>query len=412
MNLRGPSDRLFHVPAVQSNCRILVLGLGGAGCNSVARMFEGWKEGPAVVAMNTDTQVLASCAVPRCVQIGANATHGLGTSGDSLLGKIAAEESLSAIQEVLAEHEIVFLVVGLGGGTGTGAAPVIAQAARRLGVLTICFATMPFPFEGERKRRQAEEGLRTLQQAADIVICLPNQRLMESVDENTGLADAFRHSDVMIGSGVQAIWRLLAQTGFINLDFADLRTLAERSGSTCAFGYAEAEGPGRLAAVLQKLMDNPMLEKGRFISEASALLVCITGGPDLTVANVQGIMGQLGSMARPGVHLFFGAYIDSSYKEKLSLTILTSENWNDNRRARAVEPALSASKNADDTAADTDMAVAAAAKSGKKVEQGTLAFDVAIDKGRFKGVEPTFFDGQDLDIPTYLRQGIRLSYEK
>ena len=251
MKKPAPNEELLHVSNIQPHCRIVVLGLGGAGCNAVSRMSAAWTDGPTVIAMNTDTQALAACTASRSVQIGSKVTHGLGAAGDTTVGRLSAEEDMEKIQEILSSADLLFLVVGLGGGTGTGAAPIIAQAAKKLGVLTLCFATMPFPFEGDRRRRQAEEGLRTLQRTADVIIHLPNQRLLELVPAKTGIEEAFRTSDELVGEGIHGLWRLLSKSGVINLDFADVRQLAERSGGSCAFGFSQADGPARATVVLQ-----------------------------------------------------------------------------------------------------------------------------------------------------------------
>jgi cell division protein FtsZ len=392
-----PSNELLHVSSVHARRRILVLGLGGAGGNCVSRMAEGWSDGPVVVAMNTDTQALAGCTTPRCLQIGPKVSHGLGAGGDTTVGRLAAEESIELIQEVVSEADLLFLVVGLGGGTGTGAAPVVAQAARKLGALTLCFVTMPFPFEGDRRRRQAEDGLRALQHVADTVVCLPNERLLELAPQESGLPEAFRVADQIVGTGIHGLWQLLSQTGVINLDLADVRQLAERSGGCCAYGFSRAEGPARTAMVLQNLVASPLLEKGRLLSEAAALLVNITGGQDLTLADFRGLMGQIASMARPGAHLFCGAIVDPAYRGKLALTVLASENWLEERTAArgivAKPPA--------ETPSTPD----------RKVEELQLDLTPA-NRGRFNNVEPTYHKGEDLDIPTFIRRNVRLSFEK
>ena len=402
MSPQKSDHRLFHVPAVQPRCRMLLLGLGGAGGSAVSRMTEDWPEGPDVVAMNTDTQALGACTVKRCVPIGPKVAQGMGAAADVTVGRLAAEESQELIQEVIGNHDVVFLVVGLGGGTGTGAAPVICQVARNLGILTLVFATMPFPFEGDRRRRQAEEGLRTLQQTADAVVCLPNQRLLELVDPaQTGFEDAFRHSDRMIGEGVHGLWRLLAQTGVINLDLSDVRQLAERSGGSCAFAHVEAEGPARTSMVLKRLLESPLLDKGRLLAESAGVLVNITGGPDLTLADVQGLMGQITSQVRPGAHRFMGAIIEPTYRNRIALTVLTSDNWLESKRR---------GRGGSSTDAGDTKSGAAATSPGQGAEQGTLDLET-YDKGRFSGVDPTYIGGQDLDIPTFVRRGVRLSFE-
>jgi cell division protein FtsZ len=400
---------LFHMTNVPSRGRVLVLGLGGAGCNSVARMRELWSEGPDCAVMDTDAQVLAASAVRRAINIGGKVTDGHSAGGDVTSGKLAAEESLGAIQEALDGYDVLFLVIGLGGGTATGAAPILVREARKIGLVTIAFATMPFPFEGDRRRLAAEEGLRVLQNAADTVICLPNQRLFELVGAESSVTDAFLQADAMVASGLHALWRLLSQTGVINLDLATLRSLAERSNGACAFGYADARGPARSASALTSLLNSPMLEKGRLLAEASALLVSITGGPDLTLADVDGIMGQIQKIARQGARVFMGAIIDPLWRDRLTLTVLVSENWLESRRAGGEGGQRILSTAAPGTAeATTDEAAEEAAR--KTAEQAVLNFQTP-DRGLFDKGEPTIHLGQDLDIPTYIRRGIKLSFD-
>jgi cell division protein FtsZ len=412
MKMPDTSERLFHVPGVQPRCRTVVMGVGGAGCNSVAHMSALWQEGPEVVALNTDTQALAACMAPRSLQIGPKATQGLGASGDAQAGRLAAEESMPAIQEILGGADLLFLVAGLGGGTGTGATPAIVQAARRHGVLTLCFATMPFRFEGDRRRRQAEEGLRTLQKLADAVICLPNDRLSALLEPGTALEDAFRKSDEITAAVVHNLWSLLSRAGVINLDFADVRQLAEHSGGSCGIGLAEGSGPARCAMALRALMESPLLDKGRLLKEAQGILVNIVGGPDLTLADVQGIMGQISSSARQEVHLFVGAMIEPGMRDRLSLTVLVTENW----LAPAVPTAQEAPSEPpagmpDKLATGVPAAETADRRDRGKDAQGRLNFD-PVDRGRFRNVEPTIKEGEDLDVPTYVRRGVRLSFER
>ncbi len=395
MSTRVPREELLHVPAVQPRCRILVMGVGGAGCNVVSRMASLISDGPPMIALNTDTQSLAACRAPRCLQIGEKTTNGLGAAGDVAAGRLAAEESADKIKEAMGGTDFLVLFAGMGGGTGTGAAPVIAQIARKLGVLTLCFATMPFPFEGDRRRRQAEEGLRNLQNTADAVVCQPNERLLELFEQGVAVEESFRRADAIVAEGVLGLHQLLSKPGVINLNFADVRQLVERSGSCCAYGFSSAEGPARATEVIRRLNESPLLENGRLIAESAALLVNITGGPDLTLADVQGVMGQITSMARPGVHLFFGAVVEASYRGKLALTVLAAENWLEERRDPAAGQTMER---------DADKAAAVSAKE----EELPLALEPP-DKGRFKGVDPTYVGGEDLDIPTYIRRGARLS---
>ena len=398
MKLPETNPRLLDVNAGAARCRMLVMGVGGAGSNMVCRMAQTWRNGPPVLAINTDTQALAACEGVRTLPIGAQTTRGLGTSGDTTGGRLAAEESLTALQEAMAGTDLLILVTGMGGGTGTGATPVIAKAARAMGATLLVFATLPFPFEGDRRRRQAEEGLRGLQRLADAVVCLPNERLLQGVDSQTGLEDAFRQSDAILATGIYHLWQLLSSTGIVNLTFADVRELAERSGGTLSYGFAEGSGPARSATALRALMESPLLENGRLLTEAKGILINITGGPDLTLADLEGIVGQITSIAKPNAHISMGALIDPARREHLTITVLTSEAWQEDRFEAAAKPAAEPVETRKNAAPET---------------QGELPLpDPAKDRGRFTTATATLINGEDLDIPTYIRRGVKLSSER
>lgn len=412
MGALSTSDRLLHVSNVHASCRMLVLGVGNAGCNSVVRMAETWTQGPDVALINTDRKALAACPVGRCIVIGEHTTKGLGAGGDATTGRMAAEESAEAIQELLAPYDFVILVGGLGGGTATGALPVLAKAASNAGALTLCLVTTPFTFEGDKRKLKSDEGLRALSLAVDTVICMPNDRLTELADADMPIEGAFRVVDETVATGLHALWRILTQNGLISLNFADVRELFERSGGTCSYGYADASGPARAAEVLQKLLESPLLAKGRKVSEAGGLLVSIVGGPDLTFADVQGMMGQIRSIARDSARLFFGVIVDSGYRDRVSLTMLVTEHWLEDREGRV--PARDTLHGLEfDTSEPGDRpsdATAVPAVATTDVEQGELKLEMA--RGRFEKVAPTYYQGQDLDIPTYARRGLKLSFEQ
>ncbi len=399
MKIPDSTPRLLDVAEAAPRCRILVMGVGGAGGNIVHRMAQTWRSGPSALAVNTDAQALAACDGISTLLIGEQAARGLGASGDVTCGRLAAEESFSALQEALAGKDLLFLVTGLGGGTGTGAAPVIAKAARQMGALVLAFATLPFPFEGDRRKSQADEGLRALQRVSDAVICLPNERLRQTSGSQTGVQDAFRQSDAMLASGIHAIWHLLTSTGIVNLTFADVRELAERSGGALSFGFAEGSGPARSANALRALMESPLLESGRLLTDSQGLLINITGGPDLTLADLEGIVGQISAKARPHAHISMGAMIDPSRREHLTITVLATATWQDDRfgvKSKAEEAPKSERKS-----------------TSTAESQGELALpDTTKDRGRFVSAPATLINGEDLDIPTYLRRGIKLSFER
>ena len=387
--------------------RLLVVGVGGGGSNAVARMTAEWADGPETVVVNTDEQALNACPVPVKVQIGRNLTLGMGAGGDASVGRLAAEDDTDLLRELVSQTDVVFLVVGLGGGVGTGAAPVIASLARQEGALTLAFATLPFSFEGERRRQQADEGLRALRAAADVVICLPNERLMEQAESRVSLTDAFTKADAMVGTGIRSLWKLLTQTGIINLDFADLRHLVENSGGSCNFGYGEGEGPGKGSAAVAEILRSPLLDGGKLLAGAGGVLVNMVGGPDLTLMDVQTVMSKLAAVTRPDVRTFMGATVDEAWENRLAVTILVTESLEGAHPVPAASPRVP-EKVAVDTASGDRKPVP---KTAQQAVQEDLKFE-SVDKGRFKNVEPTVYNGEDLDIPTFIRRGVKLTLDR
>ncbi len=390
-----PQAQLFPPPELKPRSRVLVMGVGGAGCNGVARMAARWSDGPPVVAVNSDADALAACGVPRTLLIGERTTRGLGAGGDAASGRLCVEESLAALQDLMSGTDLLILVGGLGRGTGTGAMPLIAKAARDLGLLTLAFVSLPFSIEGDRCRRLADEGLRHLRRFAGAVVAQPNDRLLKIAGESNALEDAFAASDAMIAEGVYALWYLLTSTGVINITLADIQELADRSGGALSFAHAEAAGPARVASALRALLDSPLLEHGRLLSEAQGVLVNIAGGPDLTLADLQGIMGQITASVRNNAHICMGALVDPARRERVTLTLLASESWTDDRmESGAAAPSARPEK----------------ARPGETPE---LPMDLKPpDRGAFTKSTPTLIKGEDLDIPTFIRRGAKLSFDR
>jgi cell division protein FtsZ len=408
--LKEEDDHLAVFGGPNRGSRMVIVGIGGGGCNAAARMSAEWSDGPLVAGVNTDGQALAACGVPVKVQIGKGITQGLGAGGDPAVGKLAAEDDGDSLRELVSQADIVILVAALGGGTGTGAAPILARIAREQGAMTLCFVTLPFEFEGELRKRQAEDGLRALRMQADVIITLPNQRLLELVDIQTGLADAFGKTDAMLGAGIRSLWKLLSKAGIINLDFADLRHLVEHSGGSCSFGYGEGEGDAKTMTAISELMNSPLLDRGRVLSQSGALMVSISGGPDLTLVEVQKIMSQITASARPGGKIFMGATVDESWLNRIVLTVLAAEGGSE--EVGAETRSMGGVEEKDEPTLDDKAGGKPAAGAARtRTIQPSLNFDTS-DKGRFKNVEPTIYGGEDLDIPTFVRRGIKLSFEK
>lgn len=403
-------------------CRMLLAGVGGGGCNAVARMAAGWEQGPELLLVNTDVKSLKTYPGVPALHIGKHLTHGLGAGGDPAVGRLSAEEDLDALRAAVSGRQLVGIVTTLGGGTGSGAAPILARVAREEGALTLVFATTPFLFEGERRTAQAEEALRQLRNNANAVILLPNQRLLDILPDQTSLADAFSAVDRMIGVGMHHLWILLSRNNMINLDFADLQSLVEHSGGACEYGYGEGRGAKRADEALQDILAGPMLEQGHAIGHAGALLISIVGGPDLQLAEIQKITRQIGALARPGTHLTLGAATVEQWADRLAITVLVARTWREPAKSAAAETsagATSAGISAASTTADDQLpALAESPADGTTVVrpirsgvQGSLQFETQ-EKGRFREVDPTLVDGQDLDVPTFVRRGIKINIDR
>ncbi len=381
--------------------RMLVLGVGGGGVNTLSRLATSWPDGPALVAVDTDAQALAACSVPKKLPLGRGLTRGLSTGSDMNVGKLAAEESLDTLRELMSGRDLVCLVTSLGGGTGGGAAPRIAALAREEDAFTLAFATLPFEFEGPHRLRQAQTALEDLRAVCDIVVTLPNQALPEWTGEDVPLLDAFKSADLMVGLAVRSVWKLLSRAGIVNLDFADLRQVAEAGNGQCHFGYGEGAGEQKIAQTLKALQESPTLQRGALLKGSSAVLVNLVGGPDLKLADVRHVMTAVQAMASASAAVRMGAAIEESWQDHLAVVVLAADPSGQTPPARATASGNGSAK--------TD--VASGTPSAPKVVQTDLNFE-PVDKGRFRNVEPTIMEGEDLDIPTFIRRGIKLSQER
>ncbi|HRX06319.1 MAG TPA: cell division protein FtsZ [Kiritimatiellia bacterium] len=386
----------------EARCRILVAGVGGGACSVLGRVLEDWADPPAVAAVNTDARALAESEIPLKIQIGRTIAKGMGTGGDAELGRLAASEDLDALRALVAEYDLLVLAASFGGGTGTGAAPVLARIAREEGLLTLAFVTTPFAFEGARRQEQAQEGLATLRQQADAVVCLPNERLHAMLPEGTPLAEAFAFVDRMMGAGIRGLWTLLARDNMLNLDFSDVQTLVENSGNECCFGYGEGQGPGRDEQALTELLEGPMLEKGRVIANSGAMLLCVAGGPDLALSELEKIHRRFQEAARPGARISMGAAVLEGWSGRLALTVLAAEHWMPPSRTGGDRRADGLFDEPDEAPPPEERK----RRSRKNTQQSEL--HLSDDRGRFSNVAPTIYEGADLDIPTYMRRGIRM----
>ena len=365
------------------NQKIKVIGIGGAGCNAVSRMLESNIEGVEFVAMNTDTQALGSSKVKEKVQIGRNVTYGLGAGGNPEVGRQAAEEDEELIGELFEDAEIAFLTAGFGGGTGTGATPVIARIARDKGILVIAVVTKPFDFEGSIRQSQAEQGMMELSSTIDTVMVIPNQRLFQIAGENLTMVDAFRMTDSVLTKSVQAISRLILKPGMINVDFAHIRTIMSIKG-TSVLGFGEAEGKDRALTAMNQAVSSPMMEE-KELKGAKGVLISFLCGPDLMLNEFKEAVEKVKNIAAPNANVIFGANVDEEQMaEKVMVTVIA-------------------------TGLDSPKAKKEAEKKEEKnVERNVIDLfaenkPVVEEASSLKRGEKLTYKGEDLDEPAYLR---------
>ena len=319
-------------PDIARFAKIKVVGIGGGGGNAINSMIGvNQINGVDFVCVNTDAQALLTCSATSKVQIGENLTRGLGAGGNPEIGVQAAEESREKLKEHLRDADMVFLTCGQGGGTGTGATPIIAQIAKELGALTIAVVTKPFQFEGTRRMVTAEEGIANLKDKVDTLIVIPNQRLLEVIDKKMTLLEAFRVTDSVLGQGVQGIADLITMPGLINVDFADVRTIMTNAGSSL-MGIGTGVGENRAATAARTAIASPLLEVS--IEGAKGVLFNITGGPDLTMAEVDAAAKQIAEVVDPDANIIFGATIDDQMVDQVRITVIATGFDETKRRLR------------------------------------------------------------------------------
>ena len=427
-----------------------VFGVGGAGCNAVEQIAQREFVGVEFVAVNTDVQALLDLSVGRVVPLGATLTRGLGAGGDPEVGRAAAEEDAEQLCQLCADAKVVVIVTGLGGGTGTGASPVLARAAKEAGALVLAIATLPFECEGARRRSQAQAGLEELKETSDAVLCLPNQRVIKLIDEKTSLLETFKITNDLLAQGLRGIWRLLARTGIINVDFADLCAVVRGQHAESSFACAEAQGEHRAREVVEMLLASPWLEGGTLLREAESVLVSIVAGSDLTMAEVNRVMSQI-NRACEYAHIIMGAAVEAELSDRLSVTVIAARQPEAGaadavtagavlREGNGVTSKRTASETVEASAFDSQFIEKNPParppsrfvppppelgpekkqqllaqqkrrpyrKPGSKMRQGTLPLEI-VSRGRFEKSEPTIYHGEDLDVPTYIRRGVPLN---
>ncbi|HEV3275424.1 MAG TPA: cell division protein FtsZ [Terriglobia bacterium] len=310
------SDENIH------GARLKVIGVGGGGGNAVNRMIAAHLEGVEFMVANTDLQALSVSQAPVKIQLGAKLTKGLGAGANPDVGRRAALEDTEKIIEALEGADMVFITAGLGGGTGTGGAPIVAGLARELGALTVAVVTKPFAFEGKRRMMQAEQGLSELSEHVDTVICIPNERLMQFVDKGTSFFEAFRIADDILRQGVQGISDIITITGIINRDFADIKTIMEGMGYA-VMGTASASGEGRAVSATRQAIESPLLEDAS-INGAQGILLNLTGSSHLTLHEVHEASSIVQQAAAENANIIFGAVLDESMGDAVKVTVIAT----------------------------------------------------------------------------------------
>lgn len=426
-----PAGRTFTVK---------VIGVGGAGCNAVSHFTGEPLIGVGLAAMNTDAAALARSPVANKIHLGVKTNRGLGAGGDPERGRAAAEEDAVRIREFCAGADLVILVAGLGGGTGTGAGPVIARLARESGALVLALAILPFECEGSRRQRQANMGLADLKAAADAVITLPNEKVKQLADEKTSFLEVFRMTNELACQGVRGLWQLLEKPGLINVDFADLCAVLQGKHSEGLLAVAEARGDNRAREIVNRLLAHPLSDGGSILSEAGSVLISLASGPNLTMTEVEHVMEQIRRQCEHA-HLIMGTALEETMGDALVVTLVASrrhggvgenstracetpaapkENDCDLKQhlidasapsrasSRCVPPPPKATPEVTEHLARQQGGLGSRRKNASLLRQGLLPLEI-VSKGRFQNSQPTIHGGQDLDLPTYIRRNVALN---
>jgi cell division protein FtsZ len=479
-------NRNYNLPEkAEEDIPIKVVGVGGAGTNVLDRIVLDGLDKAVLIAINTDVQSLASSVASTKVQLGRTVTRGLGAGGDPEVGYNAAFESADEIRQALRDSRMIFVCTGLGGGTGSGAAPAVAQVARENGSLVLGFATLPFGFEGKRRLAQAHEALARMREHCDAVICFENDRLGDMVAPKAGIHQAFAAADQMISQSVRSIVNLIQRPGLIRIGFDDLLAALKSPSGRCLFGYGESDSDNRAHDALAQALKNPLMDRGRMLADASHVLVQVSGGPGMTLTEVEILMQDLGKHICDETQIIFGTTVDSRMGNRLSVTLISSLAADDETVATAPKPVLAAKpapprspepelppapplwepveETPPVTAAEEEESAQVAeeiaftpqlieaelkpfepaepepvsstseeavfeepprvilpkkkptifkepkpvAEKKPQARQEVMQFE-PVTRGRFEKSEPTIVEGQDLDVPTFLRKNVRV----
>ncbi len=435
-------------PFVPLTCKIV--GVGGAGCSIIDRLLIEGVEPSELIAVNTDLQALSSSVAAQKIQLGHSLTHGLGAGGDPEVGMAAAQDALPELRSAVEGSQIVFLAAGLGGGTGSGSGPFMAHAAREAGAVVIAVVTLPFGFEGRRRKEQAVAALDHLRQLCHAVICFENDRMAELVAPKTGIQQAFVAADETMSECIRGILAILARPGIMKVGIDDLLTVLRSDDPRCLFGHGESDGDNRAHEALAHALRNPLMERGKLLESTGNLLVHISGSNNLTLAEVEILMTELNRHIADETHLLLGTSIEPRLGSKLAVTLISSlgspypaiHQVETPRAVELVPEVTAAAEPAAETGEEADLPedvpepepvlarrsrpapiapIARNVRSApapepkptpvpektKEVKQEVLQFE-PVSRGRFEKSEPTIIEGHDLDVPTVLRKGFRV----
>jgi cell division protein FtsZ len=453
---------------------IKIVSVGGAGLNALDRIVLDGLEGAEVLAVNTDVQSLASSVAAHKVQLGRTVTRGLGAGGDPEVGYQAAFESTEEIREALSGARMIFICTGLGGGTGSGAAPYVAHLAHEAGALVLAFATLPFGFEGRRRNAQAREALGRLNELCNAVVCFENDQMGDMVAPHAGIHQAFSKADTTISQSIRSIVNLVQRPGLIRIGFDDLVAALRSRNGRCLFGFGESDSDNRAHDALAQALKSPLMDRGRTLADAARVLVQVAGGPGMTLSEVEIVMKELDRHVSDETQILFGTAVDGRLGDRLSVTIISSftadehvsqtqpplsssppmpavsqqyhesppkievepeptpiENFQSTETTPIEEPILPEIEiaptpvaepvpsafeavDASEPPVSTPRRKPAPPKEEKvsteksiQAKQEVLQFE-PVNRGRFEKSEPTIVEGEDLDVPTYLRKKIKV----
>ena len=420
----------------RAELRVKIIGVGGAGCNALEHIAPTELGRLPLAIVHSHARVLQQHSINQRVLIGTNRTHGLGSGGDADLARVMAEEAAGELRDLVADTDLLFLVCGLGGGTGTGAAPVLATVAKSTGALVIAVAITPFEFEGARRSKQAQSGLQNLRSAADAVICVPNEKMCSLLPADATIVQTFARANDLLAHGLHGLWQMLTRPGLINVDFGYLHSVLRGRHTECTLIAESAAGEHRSQKVVEQLLKNPLATNGNVLSEADQVLVSVVASDNLTVAEISqitdGIRRQIDTE-----DFILGTALDRSLADTLSVTLILSKGGKTPcAEVDSVAPMLRQTSPIVDQSYFHDASTPRPAprfvapppettpqmtqqlldkqpsgrilRTASKWKQELLALEI-VSRGRFEKSEPTIHRGADLDVPTYVRRGVPLN---